>query len=60
MRYAVYIMASKPYGTLYVGVTNDISRRVYEHKFEAEGFVKSLSIPKCKYAERWVPDIKLR
>jgi putative endonuclease len=28
----VYIMASAPYGTLYVGVTSDISRRVFEHR----------------------------
>jgi len=29
---AVYIMASRKHGTLYVGVTSDISRRAYEHR----------------------------
>ncbi len=29
---AIYIMASKKFGTLYVGVTSDIVRRVFEHK----------------------------
>ncbi|ABS67414.1 Excinuclease ABC C subunit domain protein [Xanthobacter versatilis] len=31
-RYFVYLLASKPRGTLYVGVTNDLTRRVFEHR----------------------------
>lgn len=30
--YFVYVLASKPYGTLYTGVTGDITGRIYEHK----------------------------
>jgi putative endonuclease len=38
---AVYIMASKPNGTLYVGVTSDLVQRVWQHREgAADGFSK--------------------
>ena len=30
--YFVYLLASRPYGTLYIGVTNDIIRRIEQHR----------------------------
>jgi putative endonuclease len=40
MTYWVYILASKAGGALYIGVTNDLVRRVYEHR---EGLVESFT-----------------
>jgi len=38
---AVYIMASKPNGTIYVGVTSDLLRRAWQHREgEMDGFTK--------------------
>lgn len=32
--YFVYLLTSKKHGTLYVGVTSNVAKRIYEHKFE--------------------------
>ena len=42
---AVYILASKRNGTLYIGVTSDLARRVTQHKNkEADGFTKKYGV----------------
>jgi putative endonuclease len=49
---AVYIMASKPNGTLYVGVTSDLVKRVWEHKNDSmDGFTKRYSVHHLVYYE---------
>jgi putative endonuclease len=50
--YYVYILASRIGGTLYIRVTNDIIRRVYEHKSGAvEGFTKDYDVSRLVYFE---------
>jgi putative endonuclease len=52
MTYWVYILASKPGGTLYVGVTNDLVRRIYEHREGlADGFTKRYGVKMLVYFE---------
>jgi len=51
--YYVYILASKIGGTLYIGVTNDLIRRVYEHRENlAAGFTKRYEIHRLVYFEQ--------
>ena len=52
MAYYVYIMASRPNGTLYIDMTNDLIRRVYEHKEGlADGFTKRYGVKTLVYYE---------
>jgi putative endonuclease len=49
---AVYILASRRNGTLYVGVTSDPVRRVWEHKQDlVEGFTKKYRVHRLVYVE---------
>ena len=51
-QYYVYILASQKNGTLYVGVTNDLIKRVWQHKNKvADGFTKKYGIDKLVYYE---------
>ena len=48
----VYIIANKPRGTLYIGVTSDLIARVWQHKNEfVEGFSKQYQLHRLVYYE---------
>jgi len=48
----VYILASQRNGTIYIGVTNDICRRIWEHREKiADGFTKKYRIDRLVYYE---------
>jgi putative endonuclease len=50
--YYVYIMTNEPYGTLYIGVTSNLSKRIYEHKNGLiDGFTKKYELTKLVYIE---------
>jgi putative endonuclease len=52
MAYYVYLLASKKHGTLYLGVTNDIVRRVYEHRSKAtKGFTSRYGVDRLVWFE---------
>ena len=48
----VYILASQRNGTLYVGVTSDLARRVFEHRSNAvAGFIRTYRVYRLVFAE---------
>ena len=51
-QYFVYILASRRNGTLYIGVTSDLIKRVYEHKSDlVDGFTKRYAVHDLVYFE---------
>jgi putative endonuclease len=52
--YWVYILASQIGGTLYIGVTNDLVRRIYEHRSDAvPGFTRKYGVHRLVYYEQF-------
>ncbi|HEY2426375.1 MAG TPA: GIY-YIG nuclease family protein [Pseudolabrys sp.] len=52
--YFVYILASGRHGTLYIGVTNDLSRRLGEHRAgTADAFTKKYRVYRLVHVERF-------
>ena len=48
----VYILASRPHGTLYIGVTSDLIKRVHQHREgAAPGYTKRYSVKELVYFE---------
>ena len=58
----IYLLTNKNNSVIYVGVTNDIKRRLYEHKLGInEGFTKKYNITKLVYYEEYSdPNLALR
>ena len=62
-QYYIYILASQKNGTLYIGVTNDLERRVLEHKEKVnEGFTSKYNVNMLVYFEsfQYINDAILR
>ncbi|MEI7494248.1 MAG: GIY-YIG nuclease family protein [Alphaproteobacteria bacterium] len=52
MQYYVYILASQPNGTLYIGRTGNLIKRIYEHKQKfAKGYTSKYAVDKLVYYE---------
>ena len=52
--YYVYILTNKGHSVLYIGITNDLQRRVYEHRSERfDGFTKRYHLNELVYFEEY-------
>jgi len=54
MPFHVYLLASGQHGTLYVGVTRDLAKRVYEHKSKVlPGFTRKYGVDRLVWYEEY-------
>ena len=61
LRFYVYILASRRNGVLYVGVTNDLARRMTEHKSRlVPGFTRKYNVDKLVYCEEYASILEAR
>ena len=52
MSFYVYIVASRPYGTLYIGHTDDLARRIFEHREKVRpGFTAKYGVTRLVWFE---------
>ena len=59
--YFVYILASRRNGTLYIGVTNDLVRRMSEHKGKlVPGFTRQYGVDQLVYFEQYASILEAR
>ena len=60
-RFFVYVLASRRNGTLYVGVTNDLRRRIVEHKKKfVTGFTRQYGVDQLMYTEEYASILEAR
>jgi putative endonuclease len=60
-RYYVYILANRRYGVMYVGVTNDLLRRIIQHRTKVvPGFTKEYGVIRLVYFEEYASTTEAR
>jgi putative endonuclease len=60
-RLFVYILANRPKGVLYVGVTNDLAQRVWQHKTKVTpGFTSKYGVTRLVYCEEYASILEAR
>lgn len=53
-KFYVYILCDRPYGSLYVGVTSDLVRRIFQHKTKAcEGYTSRKNIQRLVHYDQF-------